>query len=473
MRGWLKVLLGVLAALFVLLILNAVVLDHQTKSAEVTVDGATILPLPGGDLQVLDTGAGAPIKGKSPVVLLHCYTCSINWWGKLIPLLRGQHRVIAIDLLGHGGSEMPSNGYSMQDQAQLVAQALDRLQVKGPVTVVGHSLGGAVATALAEQSPKLVGRLVIIDSEPDNSYGHLDFVARLPYVPVIGEATWRLKTSSLVREALKEAFAPGYDVPDQFVDDVKRMTYTAYDDSHTAFDSYVGESPLDKRISSLGVPLLAIFGAEDQIIDPREALSAYAGVSGAQTALVQGAGHSPNVEKPAQTAGLIERFSDSTKVGATHQPGGAPAAASNTAGPAITVRCNQAIIGAGPPDWRKIAVGVAGPFGLGSKEGLPRGLAHSTGGRVGEVFSVQLQALVEGHRKVVLRVPDSERSRVGLIYGHTSGANSLPEAARQVTFEPCADKPRTVWPGGLALLDRQPITLEVLSAGKVRRLNVG
>ena len=285
MRGWLKVLLGALAALVVLLILNAVVLDHQTKSAEVTVDGATILPLPGGDMQVLDTGAGAPIKGKSPVVLLHCYTCSINWWGKLIPLLRGEHRVIAIDLLGQGGSEKPSNGYSMQDQAQLVAQALDRLQVKGPVTVVGHSLGGAVGVALAEQSPQLVGHLVIVDSEPDTSYGSLDLIARAAYTPILGEALWRLKMDWTIRKALEQAFAPGYDVPDQFVDDVKRMTFTAYDDSHSAFDSFVGESPLDKRISSVGVPLLAVFGAEDQIIDPRKALSAYAGVSGPAVSL--------------------------------------------------------------------------------------------------------------------------------------------------------------------------------------------
>lgn len=343
MRRWLKVLLAVLAALVVLLILNAIVIDHQTKGARVTVDGAKILSLPGGDLQVLDTqGTVVPLQASgqrtphpprlAPIVLLHCYTCSINWWGKTIPLLeRGGHRVIAIDLLGHGGSEMPSNGYSMQDQAQLVSQALDRLHVKGPLTVVGHSLGGAVAVALAEQSPKLVGRLVIIDSEPDNSYGSLDLLTRAAYTPILGEALWRVKMDWTIRKALGQAFAPGYDVPDQFVDNVKRMTYTAYHDSHSAFDSYVGGSPLDKRISSLGVPLLAIFGAQDQIIDPRPALSAYAGVPGAQTALIQGAGHSPNVEKPAETARLIERFDRST-------------AASGADGPAPTTANSKSLL---------------------------------------------------------------------------------------------------------------------------------
>jgi pimeloyl-ACP methyl ester carboxylesterase len=331
MRRWLKILLAVLAALIVLLFLNAIVIDHQTKGAKVTVNGARILHLSGGDLQVLDANPPSSVSHRAtapaPIVLLHCYTCSINWWLKLAPLLsRAGHRVIAIDLLGHGGSEMPSSGYTMQDQAQLVAQALSQLRVRGPVTVVGHSLGGAVAVALAEQSPKLVGRLVIVDSEPDNSYGNLDLLARLPYVPVIGEAVWRVKTSSLVREGLKEAFAPGYDVPDQFVDDVKRMTYTAYDASSSDFDSYVSESPLDQRIAALHKPLLAIFGAEDQIVDSHKALSVYAAVPGAQTALIQGAGHSPNVEKPVQTARLILRFAKplfpapAAKHAKTHRP---------------------------------------------------------------------------------------------------------------------------------------------------------
>jgi pimeloyl-ACP methyl ester carboxylesterase len=324
MRRWLKILLAVLAALIVLLVVNAIVTDNQTKGAAVMVSGARILHLTGGDLQVLDQGpvassasrpgATGSAKGSlsptpAPILLLHCYTCSINWWAKLIPRLeRGGHRVIAIDLLGHGGSQMPSNGYSMQNQAQLVAQALDQLHVEGPVTVVGHSLGGAVATALAEQSPRLVGRLVIIDSEPDNSYGHLDFLARLPYFSVIGEALWRLKTDSLVRDGLKEAFAPGYSVPEQFIDDVQRMTYTAYDASSSDFDSYVNDTPLDKRIAALHIPLLAIFGSEDKIVDPHKALAAYGAVPGAQTALIQGAGHSPNVEKPTRTAALILRF---------------------------------------------------------------------------------------------------------------------------------------------------------------------
>src|SRR6478609_1126016 len=96
------------------------------------------------------------------------------------------------------------------------------------------------------------------------------------------------------------------------------MTYTSYDDLHSGFDDFTGAEPLDSRIRSAAVPLLALFGAEDQIVgDPRAAADAYRSVPGAKVAMVPGAGHSPNVEKPAQTAALISRFAASA-------PGPAP-----------------------------------------------------------------------------------------------------------------------------------------------------
>jgi pimeloyl-ACP methyl ester carboxylesterase len=303
-RGW-KILIGVLVALALLLALNKVIVDNETKGAAVTEPGGRILALPGGELQVVEHGP----RGGSPIVLLHCFSCAINWWGGMVPLLAREHRVIALDLLGFGGSEKPSSGYAMENQATLVAQALDRLGVRG-ATVVGHSLGGTVATALAEQSPGLVAGLVIIDQAPDNSFesGGLPFTAELTFLPVAGEALWRITPDFAVREGLGTAFAPGFDVPDEFVDDFRRMTYTSYHDSPGEEDDYTAAIPLDRRIARTGKPLLAIFGAEDQIYDPRKALAAYASVPGAGTKLVAGAGHSPNVEAPAVTARLVLRF---------------------------------------------------------------------------------------------------------------------------------------------------------------------
>jgi pimeloyl-ACP methyl ester carboxylesterase len=303
-RGW-KILIGVVIVLIVLLGLNALTVESETKSASVNEPGGRILKLPGGDLQVVEHGP----RDASPIVLIHCFTCAINWWDKMMPLLDRDHRVVAVDLLGHGGSEKPSSGYSIPNQADLVAQALGRLGVRD-AEVVGHSLGGGVAVALAQQSPRLVNRIVIVDTPPTHENGDLGLVAKLGFAPVIGEFFWRVKPDFAVRKGLEVAFAPGFDVPDAFVDDVDGMTFSAYDDSASGFDDYTKEEPLDQRVKETGKPLLVMMGAEEQIIDdPPERLAEYrATVPGAQTKLIAGAGHSPNVEKPAQTAALVLAF---------------------------------------------------------------------------------------------------------------------------------------------------------------------
>jgi len=302
-----KIAVGVVVALIALLGLNALITSGETKGAEVTVAGGRILELPGGDMQVVDRG---PRRG-APIVLIHGFTGAIDWWDRMMPLLRRRHRVIAVDLLGHGGSEKPDAGYSMENQAQLVSEALRRLGVRD-ATVVGHSLGGIVATALGEAAPELVARIAIIDQAPENNgYGaHLPLTAALTFMPVIGEALWRATPDFAIEDGLGVGFAPGFEVPDEFVEDFRRLTYSAYDGSPEAEDAYTDAVPLDERLRGRSVPLLAIFGAEEQIYDSEEALAAYAAI-GAETKLVAGAGHSPNVERPALTAALVMHFARS------------------------------------------------------------------------------------------------------------------------------------------------------------------
>lgn len=311
-RG-LKILIGVVVALALLLAINTIVLDGQTKGAEVTADGGRIIGLPGGDVQVTDTGEPATRRPGAPIVLLHCFGCSLRWWDAMVPLLAENHRVVRIDLLGHGGSAKPKSGYEITNQADLVAGALDRLGVQGAV-VVGHSLGGTVAVAVAERASELVDRVVIIDQAPDSGYGELDFPAKLSMTPVIGEAIWRVKIDSLIEKGYEQAFAPGYEIADGFADpdqvarDNEAMTYTSYTASPDAEDDYSDEVSLDQRMRTAAVPLMVIFGSEDQIYEAEPALGAYAAVPGTRTELIEGAGHSPNVEKPKETAALIEDF---------------------------------------------------------------------------------------------------------------------------------------------------------------------
>ena len=102
---------------------------------------------------------------------------------------------------------------------------------------------------------------------------------------------WRVTPDFAVRDAYKESFAPGFDVesgfddPDQVLADFDAMTYTSFDTAQTQADDYVEELPLNERFKQMPVPLLVIFGAEDQIFDAEQAVQGYADVPGVQTEL--------------------------------------------------------------------------------------------------------------------------------------------------------------------------------------------
>ncbi len=98
------------------------------------------------------------------------------------------------------------------------------------------------------------------------------------------------------------------------------MTYTAYDDSPGGNEDFL-EEPLEQRMKATGKPLMVLMGAEEQIVDdPQRALDQFAGaIPSAETHLISGAGHSPNVERPGLTARLVLRFARATekKVGSS------------------------------------------------------------------------------------------------------------------------------------------------------------
>ncbi len=103
--------------------------------------------------------------GRGPtLVLLHGLGGSIYDWRHLLRPLAERHRVIAIDLLGAGESEIPEQeDYSVAAQARRVKGLLELLGVER-ATLVGNSYGGGIALRLAQDWPERVDRLVLINS---------------------------------------------------------------------------------------------------------------------------------------------------------------------------------------------------------------------------------------------------------------------------------------------------------------------
>lgn len=298
MRRFLIIAGSLLAILAVVLVVNAVIVGNETKAATAE-DGGRVLELPGGDLHVTDRGP----RDAPAILLVHCYTCSMAYWQRLQPLLVRDRRVIAVDLLGHGDSEKPKEGYSMEHQADTIAQALDALDAPR-VLAVGQSLGGPVVTALAQRHPERIRGLVIMDSASQTKYVDLPLAARIARAPVIGPAIKQVLPDSVVHDELSKAFHEGFEFPDEFVDDVTGMTFTSFAESPKEGGEFTDERRLDDRIAATGLPATVIFGAEDRIVDPASA-DDYRDIPGAKVVVLPGIGHTPQMEVPARAAALV------------------------------------------------------------------------------------------------------------------------------------------------------------------------
>ena len=191
----------------------------------------------------------------------------------------------------------------MDEQADLVAQVLERLSIRR-AAVVGHSMGGQVVTALAERHRELVDRLMIVGTAPENRFNRNRFAQQLLAVPVLGHALSRVTPDSAIRDSVDRAFAGGTDVPELLYDDPKRATHNSFTGSRDR--DYRDEKPLDERLASPGIPLDVIFGSEDELVDPKGAEEW--DVPGARVAVLPGRGHSPMVERPGQMARIIAEF---------------------------------------------------------------------------------------------------------------------------------------------------------------------
>src|SRR3954451_16347255 len=112
-----------------------------------------------GEVRLFFTDEG---EGDPPILMVHGFSCDGHDWMWQIPHFAAHHRVIVVDIRGHGRSSVPDDGYEPKQFAADLAGLLEHLDV-GPVVAMGHSLGGAIVSALAVERPDLVSAVVSVD----------------------------------------------------------------------------------------------------------------------------------------------------------------------------------------------------------------------------------------------------------------------------------------------------------------------
>lgn len=287
----------------VALLVNAVITHRTARAAEPFAQGR-VLELAGPDLNVREYGAG----GDHAIVLLHGYSASIQWWEAVAPALAQADRVVAIDLVGHGGSEAPSDAapYSAEGQATAVRQALDVLGIRHAV-LVGHSMGGTVATALAESAPDLVDRVIVSDTPAALGMTAMPALGDAVCWPVLGPAVDRLRSLDAVdKSSLQTGFAADFPIPDLAYRSLKRLTHNALCDAKTAARINEQRAVAD-RLVGLGKPVLVMWGEADVLTPTAPNVERYR-QAGLQPVIIAGSGHSPLVEKPAEFVRVVQDF---------------------------------------------------------------------------------------------------------------------------------------------------------------------
>jgi pimeloyl-ACP methyl ester carboxylesterase len=288
------------------MLVNAWFVSRATREAA-TFGGGRVVSITGPDLNVREYGTG-PAKGA--IVLLHGYAGSIEWWADVAPELAEKtgRKVIALDLVGHGGSESPldSDAYGAQGQAVAVARALASLKAKD-IVLVGHSMGGHIATAVAQREPGLVDRIVVIDTFGAPGLRDLGPLKDATCWPVVGEALDRARSiDAVTKSSLQSGFAADFEVPTFAYRSLKQMTHRGVCES-SAGDEMNEKRPVAAQLEQLGKPVKVIWGGRDTLTPTAANVAAYEN-AGLTPEIVQGAGHSPQVEAPDDVVGIIADF---------------------------------------------------------------------------------------------------------------------------------------------------------------------
>lgn len=302
MRRGLKVVLG--AGLAALLAAGAVyqfapdALIEARYAAERLRAGASEHTLRVGDhdWDYLEAGSGAP------VVIVHGFAGSKEYWLPLLPHLPRERRYVLVDLPGWGRStRIEGADYGIPAQAGRLADFITALGLERPV-VVGHSMGGHVAGVLGTRHPDKVSALVLVAPAGVRFHANL-FAQRV----LAGQTPFNVDD----RDGWARLSADLFEIPPWLPPRVVDALVARNQANHAFHDRVIdvlrrGENAflLEQEFPLLRVPLSVVWCEKDRVLDVSGA-EAFRYVPGARITLLPDCGHMPMMEVPAELAAAM------------------------------------------------------------------------------------------------------------------------------------------------------------------------
>ena len=236
-------------------------------------------------------------EGLPPLVFINPLGCDLRVWSDVACILKPDFRVVCYDKRGHGLSESGPDHAEMADYARDLAALLEALGV-GRAAIVGMSIGGVIAQELCRQRPDLVAALVLCDTAAkigtDESWDE-----RIAAVERGG-------IESIVEAVLERWFTPDFRVqraPEYA--GVRAMLTRTPKQGYLAACGALKRADLRPSAPLIEAPTLCLVGDQDGSTPVALVRQTAALIKGARFEIIEGAGHLPNVEKPAAVARLI------------------------------------------------------------------------------------------------------------------------------------------------------------------------
>jgi pimeloyl-ACP methyl ester carboxylesterase len=228
-----------------------------------------------------------------PLVLVHGAGGRLLHWPPEVRALPGR-RVLALDLPGHGRTPGPGRR-SVAEYAACVAAFLDGLGERS-AALVGHSMGGAVALAMALEEPERAAALVLVATG-----------ARLRVAPVVLDQTASAVTFPQAMRRLTEwSWGPGAAtrIEELYAESMRETTPEVIHGDFLACDGF----DVLGRLGEVRAPALVVCGTEDRLTPMRYAEHLRDHLPGATLAAIPGAGHMVMLEEPVRVATALQAF---------------------------------------------------------------------------------------------------------------------------------------------------------------------
>ena len=254
-------------------------------------------------MRYLESGQGQPL------LLLHTLRTQFDYFQKVIPLLQDRHRILAIDLLGHGYSSIPTDARFDEPFFRAgVIEFIEKLDLQN-LMIVGESIGGVLALTVAATVPERIKQIFVLNPyDYGEKFG--GGIRRSRYGFIIGLfalfGRFTFETAFILKLVLSGGFADSTKLPRSLFQEFVRVGYQRNyrQAEYLLYKHWRSWLEATKLYNAIKVPVTLVYGEQDWS-NPQEREDRKKRIPGAQFMTLPSVGHFSSLEVPKRIAEIV------------------------------------------------------------------------------------------------------------------------------------------------------------------------